>query len=257
MIYILGGRGFVGSAFARLFASKQVEYRVIDRDNYTELVGTRCDVLVNANGNSKKYLADRTPLWEFDASVRSVASALEDFKAQTVIHLSSGDVYPDQSLPQYTLEEVAPDLSRSSRYGLHKRLAEILVQNIAPRYLIMRMGGFVGPGLRKNAIFDLLNDAPVWISPESELQFVSTDAAAAMVWRLHELGVSNEIVNLGARGLAKIGDIASRLRSKSAFQPAAKTIRFELSVQKLSTLLGHEPPETTSEVDQFLSSLHR
>ena len=77
MITIIGGNGFVGSAYARLLAAQGVPHQVVTRENYASLRGGACDVLINANGNSKKFLAAREPLNEFDQSVRSVAQSLE------------------------------------------------------------------------------------------------------------------------------------------------------------------------------------
>ena len=66
MIYIIGGRGYVGSGFARYCRTRRLPHQVITRENYDEFAGTSCDVLVNANGNSRKFLADREPVAEFD-----------------------------------------------------------------------------------------------------------------------------------------------------------------------------------------------
>jgi nucleoside-diphosphate-sugar epimerase len=66
-VFILGGRGFVGSAFVRTCAQRRLDYAVIDRQNYAEFVGQRCDLFVNANGNSRKPLATESPVLEFEA----------------------------------------------------------------------------------------------------------------------------------------------------------------------------------------------
>ena len=76
MIGIIGGNGFVGSAFVRHCQRVGLAHVVIDRENYAAMVGRKWDVLVNANGNSKKFLASEKPLEEFDASVRSVPQEL-------------------------------------------------------------------------------------------------------------------------------------------------------------------------------------
>lgn len=254
MIYLIGGNGFVGSAYARLFEAKGLPYRVITRANYDEYRGTACDVLINGNGNSKKFLALREPLNEFDRSVRSVAESFEAFRCKTYVMLSTGDVYPEQHAPDVTLEDQPIDPARQSRYGLHKRVAEMLVQGTQARWLIIRMGGFVGPGLGKNAIFDMLTGSPVWLSPASELQFVSTDRAARLVWRLVEKGVANEIVNLGSTGLVNLGALHARLGSSSQFKPDAPTVRYELSLAKLAALTGETLPASAAEVDAFVAT---
>ncbi|CAN7312976.1 NAD-dependent epimerase/dehydratase family protein [Caulobacter sp. LjRoot300] len=251
MIFIIGGEGYVGSAYPRLFQHLGLEHQVITRANYADFVGQRCDVLINANGNSKKFMADRDPKWEFDASVRSVLHSLEDIKSDCYIHLSTGDVYPETHSPEVSLESQDIDSRRQSRYGLHKHMAEHLVRSLHPRWIVMRMGGFVGPGMLKNAVFDMLNAQPVWLTPDSELQFISTDTAARLVWRLYENGVGQETVNLGARGVVRIGDLHARLQTGSPFADQARRIRFEISTDKLARLTGVSLPSSADEVEAF------
>jgi nucleoside-diphosphate-sugar epimerase len=253
MIYIIGGNGFVGSAFGRLFVSKGIPHRVIDRDNYHIFRDEPCDVLINANGNSKKFLADLHPVAEFDASVRSVIESLTSFRFGHYVYLSSGDVYPDQDDPFSTLENQPIEVERQSRYGLHKHIAEQIVRRYAQSWLIMRMGGFVGPNLKKNAIFDMLSGSPLWLTPDSELQFIHADSAAEIVWELVRKQVSNEVVNLGASGVVNLGHLHSRLRSMSEFRDDARKVRFELSLDKLSSLLGRTPPKSEQEVARFIT----
>ena len=169
MILVIGGGGFVGQAYPRLFERLGLPYTIVTRENYDALSGIDCDLLINANGNSKKFLSDQDPVFDFDASVTSVVRSLERFKPRRYVLLSSGDVYPTQRSPAETQESAALDTTQMSRYGFHKYLAEMVVNAIHPAPLVIRMGGFVGPGMRKNAIFDMLNDAPVWLHPDSEL----------------------------------------------------------------------------------------
>jgi nucleoside-diphosphate-sugar epimerase len=168
--------------------------------------------------------------------------------------LSTGDVYPDQSSPTVTREDQAIDPARQSRYGLHKFLAEQLVRGTQAQWLVMRMGGFVGPGLKKNAIHDMLTGNQVWLSPQSELQFISTDRAADRVWKLVENGVRNQIINLGAAGTVNLGALHSRLASRSTFLPEAPTIRYEVSLDKLAALSGGVLPRSEDEVNAFVAA---
>lgn len=255
MIYVLGGHGFVGSGYLRLFEASGIEARAVTRENHDALRGSACDVLINANGNSRKFLATREPLWDFDASVRSVAASLQDFRAGRYVFLSSGDVYPDTASPAATQEDQRIDLGCVSRYGLHKHLAEQLVQAEHPRWLVVRMGGFVGPGLKKNAIFDILTGGDVWLAPASALQFIDTLAAARLVWALIEAGVERQVVNLGAEGLLQLGDFHRRVGSAAAFRPDAPAVRYELSLERLRGLVPGPLPGTEDCVHAFADAV--
>src|SRR5262249_17783314 len=80
MIFLIGGNGFVGSAFERWCQAQGVPHAILSRQTYDEFRGKKCTVLVNANGNSKKFLPVQEPLSDFDLSVRSVRASLVDFK---------------------------------------------------------------------------------------------------------------------------------------------------------------------------------
>ena len=258
MIYLVGAGGFVGSAYARLFSHLGLAFTAITRESFDDHRGTACDILINANGNSKKYLADRDPMADFDQSVRSVAETLAAFDAKTYVLLSSGDVYADPSGPATTREAAPLTFEGQSRYGFHKYLAEQIVLARHPDCLVVRMGGFVGPGLKKNAVFDILTGGPVWLDPASTLQFISTDRAAGLVWSLVEQGVRGEVVNLGGRGMLRIGDLHAELGSASPFQDGAPTVRYELSLDKLAGFVGADAlPESTAEVAAFVESWRR
>ena len=254
MIYVLGGAGFVGSAYVRLFNRLGLEHRAVTRANYGELAGTACELFINANGNSRKFLADRDPCADFDASVVSVQRSLEDFKAERYVFLSSGDVYASQADPADTDPAQVIDVRRLSRYGLHKHLAEQLVRGVHPHALVIRMGGFVGPGLRKNPIFDLLHDADVWLTPDSELQYIHTDSAAALVWALCRQGVEDRVVNLGGQGVVRLADVAARLGRPGRFRSDARRVRFELDIGELAGLTNAEIPQSSAEVAAFLDA---
>ncbi len=180
-VIIIGGEGFVGSAYTRWCQQNSVNHLVINRANYENYIGTKCDLLINANGNSKKFLARENPLLEFDESVRSVRRSLIDFPANKYVFLSSCDVYPDCSTPETTAEDSIININEQSAYGFHKYLAEQCVSHCHSDWLIFRMGGFVGKGIKKNPIFDILQGEKLWLHPESQLQYINTDVAANAV----------------------------------------------------------------------------
>lgn len=252
MIFVLGGKGFVGSAFARYCERKGRPYAVIDLEEYASYTGQACEVLINVNGNSHKPLAARAPMEDFDASVRSVRASLVDFRFKKYVHISSCDVYPDCSSPETTRESLAPDPSRQTPYGFHKLLAEQCVRHAAADWLIFRCGGFVGPGLRKNAICDILHGGPPFLDPGSELQYLHTDRAAEIAFRVLEAGASREVFNLCGRGTVRIGEVAELAPRPIPVKPGSPRVRYEISLEKISALV--ELPETRSSVLEFVRS---
>ncbi len=249
MIFLIGGRGLVGSAFTRACHAQGRELAIVDRANYRDYIGRACRLLINANGNSRKPLATQDPMADFDASVRSVRSTLVDFPCDIYVHLSSCDVYPDCSSPATTQEDQPLDPAAQSPYGFHKYLAEQCVRHAARQWLIIRFGGFVGPGLKKNAIYDILQGAPLWLDPESELQYLSTDDAARLVLSLADRRVTGETVNLCGRGVIRLSEVIALAGGPIAVRPGSPRVRYEVNIEKASRWL--DIPETRPAVLAF------
>lgn len=250
MIYILGGNGFVGSAYARRLAAAGREFAIVTRDNYAEYVGRSCDILINANGNSKKFLADRAPLDEFDASVRSVRKSLAEIRCQTYVYLSTVDVYPDCSPGANTSEAAPLDGASQSTYGFHKYLAEQCVRHSAREWLIFRLGGFVGPGLWKNPIHDILGGGPLWLDPASQLQFLHTDRAADLALSLIDAGCRQEVFNLCGRDVVSLADVIEAAGTSVPVRPGSPVVHYEVDIAKLSSRC--HAPETRAAVLEFV-----
>ena len=69
-VTVIGANGFVGSAFVRYLSVKpEIELIPVTRQSYLEHAGKRSDVVIEAACNSKKYLSDKEPLVDFEASV--------------------------------------------------------------------------------------------------------------------------------------------------------------------------------------------
>lgn len=236
MIYIIGGKGFVGSAIARSCQHRRLEYKVLAHETIEQFSGTSCDLLINANGNSKKFMADRDPLWEFDASVRSVRASLVNILTDRYVHLSSCDVYPDCSCPEKSRENQVLDVTRQSTYGFHKYMAEQCVMRNASEWLIFRMGGFVGSGLKKNAIYDILHGGPLWLSPESALQFINVDTAANIILDLALSERKSEIYNLCGTGVIQLSEVLSAVGGEVECKPGCSAVRYEVSTDKLRAI---------------------
>ncbi|MFH0907598.1 MAG: NAD(P)-dependent oxidoreductase [bacterium] len=249
---VLGAAGFVGSAVTEAARRRGHHVEAVTRSNYEDRIGTSCDLLINANGNSRKYVAARNPQDEFELSVNSVLRSIHDFPAKKYIHLSTIDVYPDHENPANNTEDAVIDPSKLSTYGFHKVLAEMIVQYYATSWLILRMAGSVGPGLKKNPIYDLFKGVPLRVNPDSLYQYMNTEDLAGIALDLAESGRDREIFNVVGDGLISIREIAalvpgSRLETAES---AAPRERYEVSVVRLKAL--RPVPRTEETVQAFI-----
>lgn len=255
-VVIIGSQGFVGSAFVR-YLQQQPGIQVVEvtRTSYAQYQGVASDIVIEAACNSKKYWAEENPVTEFDASVNHRLKTLQDFPAAFHIHLSSVDVYSDLASPETTTEDSPIDLATASHYGFHKLLAEQLVQHYAPNWLIIRLAGMVGQGLRKNPVYDILQGQPLRIHPESQYQFMGTDQVAQLVWRLAEQGIRQEVLNLCGDGLispAEIAQMSQRSLDLSLLKPDVKPRIVHINTCKIQQFFPL--PSTQSAIAHFLET---
>ena len=252
MHFVLGGSGFLGSAITNQLKALGVPYVSINRSNYSEFVGQTCEVLINANGNSKKYLASANPIEDFELSVTSVRRSLADFKYSKYVYLSSGEVYPKIEGAE-TSESAEILVPQQTQYGFHKYLAELSVRHVATNWLIFRLGGFVGPGLKKNVVFDLLSNQPIWVSLESSFQFLETRSAAEIILSMSSASENKEVYNLAASGSMSVNDIAKLLGASPILKIGAQKEVHELDTSKLQKIL--RVPTTYESLKSFYADL--
>lgn len=147
---LIGHTGFVGStllrqtAFDALFRSTDIH----------EIEGRRFDLVVCAGAPAQKWIANRDPESDL-AKINGLIGHLDGVECKTFVLISTVDVFKQP----LAVDESSPvDESGLHAYGLHRRLLEKFVERRFDRHLVVRLPGLVGPGLRKNVIFDLLND---------------------------------------------------------------------------------------------------
>ena len=253
-VFILGGRGFVGSAFTRYCKKNRISHQVIHLQNYQDFVGKTCDLFINANGNSKKYLAETDPRKDFELSVLSVEKTFKDFDFGKYVFCSSIDMYNDTANTENNAEDAVIDPARLSFYGFHKYLAEQLVRRYVSDWLIIRFGGFVGEGLKKNTIFDLLHGNPLWVDIRSRYQYLDTDSAAQIVFNLIQMKKTKEIFNVCGNGTIAIEDAIKYLSGSFEIRYAHNSPsieHYEINIDKLKSII--EVPETKETIERYMS----
>jgi dTDP-4-dehydrorhamnose reductase len=147
---LIGYSGFVGSLLLR-----QTDFAGRFRStNIGEVGDTYWDTVICAAAPAAKWIANRNP--EADrANIDALIGNLDRVQCRRFILISTVDVFGspigvDESSP---VEE-----DGLHAYGLNRRLLEKFVERRFENHLIVRLPGLVGPGLRKNVIFDLLNE---------------------------------------------------------------------------------------------------
>jgi nucleoside-diphosphate-sugar epimerase len=247
-VLVLGSSGFVGSAIVAEAKARGLSVHEVSRETYRQGLAARW--VINANGNSKKYLARERPRVDFDLSVRSVVDSLHDFSCERYCFLSTIDVYDDVGHPTANDESVTIRRERLSTYGLHKLIAEDLVRHATNNWVILRMGGFVGPGLKKNSIHDLLTGKLPRVHPESRYQYQHTRALATTALDLLANGVSREIFNVAGNGTMSLREIAALIPNARLPDPQGTPECYEVSTAKLATL--RSIPPTLETVESFI-----
>lgn len=146
---LIGYSGFVGSTLL-----KQAPFESLYRStNINDIEGQSFDTVVSAGAPALKWIANREPEADLQ-KIEGLIAHLKTIHCITFILISTVDVF---KIPIGVDEEATIDESGLHAYGLHRRLLEKFVESHFPSHLIVRLPGLVGPGLRKNVIFDFLN----------------------------------------------------------------------------------------------------
>lgn len=151
---LIGHTGFVGGNLARQFAFTDF----YNSKNIDQIAGHMYDLIVCSGMPAAKWLANRDPIGD-----RAVLDRLAGFLLQTsairVVIISTVDVYPS---PIGVDEDTAIELTDAMpAYGKHRLMLERAAAAHFPESLVVRLPALFGPGLKKNAIYDLLHNNEV------------------------------------------------------------------------------------------------
>jgi hypothetical protein len=147
---LIGFTGYVGTTLQRqtLFSHRY------NSANASELKGASFNLVVCCAAPAQKWIANREP----DADLSNILTLIKNLrtvKADCFVLISTVDVFQSPLGVDEHSEVVENGLHP---YGLHRRQLEKMVQAQFEKHLIVRLPGLIGPGLRKNAAFDLLNN---------------------------------------------------------------------------------------------------
>jgi len=256
MIFVIGGKGLTGSAIVRYLQEKDIEYEIIQKENKEKFLGKNCDILIFANGNALKYKANEDPYFDFHASISSIVEYIHGINYKLFVHLSTVDVYDKKSSLETTKETAQIDTTKLDTYGFHKLLAEDYVRRYCPKYLIFRLPGLVGTGLKKNPAYDFIHKhKKSMISADSIQNFIDTDFIAKTIFKIIDHGIINEVFNLAAKNSIRFEDIKNITGYDTEYtEDSTKHIQnYQINVDKIQRLV--EMPSTEDSIKKYFMSL--
>lgn len=205
---LIGYSGFVGSTLL-----KQRHFDSLYRStNIDEIVGKSFDTVVCAGAPAQKWLANKDPVDDLQ-KIEALIEKLKTVSCHQFILISTVDVFQN---PVNVDENSEIQTEGLHAYGLHRYYLEKFVTEHFPNALIVRLPGLVGPGLKKNIIYDFLHDNNIsqiesrgifqfypminlWfdinIALQNRLSLVHLTAAPLSVAEVAELGFGFEFSN--------------------------------------------------------------
>lgn len=177
---LIGYTGFVGS---NLYNSGGFT-DFYNSSNFSAMIGESYDEIVCSGITATKWLANKEPEQDW-IGIQKLLDVLERIAVKRFVLISTIDVYPDPARP-LTEDTVLQGLPNHA-YGRHRLAVEEWVKVRFPDHLIVRLPALFGPGMKKNALFDLLNDNSVEkVDPAGVFQWypvtrLSKDVARASV----------------------------------------------------------------------------
>ncbi len=146
MTALIGGTGLVGGTLLR---SRQFD-AVYRSTNIMQIAGRRFDHVICAGAPAEKWRANQDPAADWK-NLERLVEALLAARIGKLVLISTVDVY---GTPQGVTERDAP--SGATPYGRHRLDLERILSEHFPT-LVVRLPALFGPGLKKNAVYDLLH----------------------------------------------------------------------------------------------------
>lgn len=187
---LIGSTGFVGK---NLDTAGQFTDRYHSK-NIHEIAGTEYDTIVCAGVSAVKWWANKHPQEDWQG-IQKLLDGLAATRAHTFVLISTIDVYPS---PDGVDEATLLDDVDNHIYGKHRYKVEGFIKEHFENHYILRLPALFGPGLKKNVLFDLLNDNCLdVINPKSRFQYydvlrLSQDIQKVMAQQLRLVNLATE-----------------------------------------------------------------
>lgn len=179
---IIGYTGFVGGNLCSQFEFDDF----YNSKNIEDISGKHYRLLVCSGLPAAKWLANKDPQADL-ANTERLLGYLRKVKAEKIILISTVDVYPN---PNDADENTQIDINKCQPYGKHRLMLEKELEKCFNDIHIIRLPGLFGKGLKKNAIYDFINNNQTEkIHADAVFQFYNLDH----LWRDVQIAVENKL----------------------------------------------------------------
>ncbi len=161
---LIGYTGFVGG-----YLKSQYDFDLlINRQNLESLANLNTERIICAGLPAAKWLANKDPEGDY-VNMMSLCEALLKARTKKFILISTIDVYAEQHGKN---EDYNCSQDKNHAYGTNRLKFEEFVKSNFNSHNIIRLPALFGPGLKKNALYDLIKDNNIdVINPNSSFQW--------------------------------------------------------------------------------------
>jgi len=222
MSVLIGSTGFVGGHLQNSMKFDQA----VHRSSIREIEGIETDLLVCAGLPAEKWKVNQDSQSDL-LNMSELAKVLSTVRSKKAVLISTIDVYQ----PAINVDENDwPSLNGVDAYGRNRAWFEIFFRLRFPDSIVIRLPGLFAPDLRKNLIFDLLNekkDQLLNVNGNSQFQFFNM----VEIWQLIKMCLNTNVAILNA-----------------ASEP--------VSAQEIATLFGVKLGTAAPQVNYDMRSIH-
>jgi nucleoside-diphosphate-sugar epimerase len=245
---ILGARGFIGSQLITQLGDRAHGFT---RDNIDLLAKSESQNLIVAAAPAAKWIANQKPEEDLE-NINHLLNSIKTFSGERCILISTIDVFPQG----YSFDEQTPLLDWIPEgYGRNRAFLENEIRRLFENSLILRLPGMFGPGLKKNLIYDLMNNkgSPT-AHPETTYQFFDVRELAGHI--LLAIQQSLTIVNLATEPISSKSIFEDIFQKDfwSSFED--KVINYDMLTRHSKELVGRDSKYIRS-CDEIISTMKK
>ena len=200
-IALIGNTGFVGKNLKEQFHFED-EY---NSTNISDIQGKEYDLIICAAIPASMWMANNFPTKDLE-NIDNLLSNIGKVKTKKFILISSICVFKQ---PVINIDEDSKNFEDELAYGKNRRYAEQEIIKLFQNSMIIRLPALFGKYLKKNFIYDLLNQEPAFITDQKfqdilqllnhqdqqTIQDYYVFDNAKNIWSLHKEVITNDNQN--------------------------------------------------------------